>query len=97
MQRWSDIGDQTRLLFIHGIWLVAILGLSAKLVAVMACLRLGSGVESNIRGQRWRIDLEHFRTEMVADGRGQIRFRDGTPWSRQMSRYSVASAWRQNW
>ncbi len=32
-------------------------------------------------GGRWRIDEEHFRTAMIDDGRGVVRFRDGTPWS----------------
>ncbi|EJY57017.1 stage V sporulation protein D [Alicyclobacillus hesperidum URH17-3-68] len=81
MQRWSDTpASKRRLLFIHGVWLAAILALSLKLVAVMACLRLGRGMESNLHGERWRIDMEHFRTQVVADGRGVIRFRDGTPW-----------------
>ncbi|WP_067923049.1 penicillin-binding transpeptidase domain-containing protein [Alicyclobacillus shizuokensis] len=70
-----------RWLWMVTLWWVAVAALLGRLFVVAVRPETASPGIGDEREARWRMDSEHFHPLLVDDGRGQIRFRSGQPWS----------------
>ncbi len=81
------------------LWWVVLAALLGRLFVVAANPQAASPGIGDEREARWRMDSEHFHPLMVDDGRGQILFRSGQPWSgvKRWIQFSSADGARLNW
>ncbi|WAH38510.1 penicillin-binding transpeptidase domain-containing protein [Alicyclobacillus dauci] len=72
-----------RLVFLNLVWFFFLAVLVGRLFVLMAFPSVrGVHPVRSASLTRFHMDAEHFRLVMTDDARGQILFRDGTPWSR---------------